>query len=433
MKIRYLTEGDREKSAFCAAEAFGGRVTSEDFEEKPYKMLGAFAENGDLAAQFEINENENNFHSSLLKCLEIEGVASRAQYRGQGMVRGLFEYLFNENKGTDIPSNECVGADIPSNEDTVADIPSNECVGADIPSNEDTVADIPSNEDTEADISILYPCSTALYSKFGYVSAGRYLRLEMPFIALKAEKQEGFAKVVTKENACFLVDLYSRLSQNYNLSFVRNDESTFDINPFYTENYTYMWFSPEDNSPHSYASFTIDRGSDRLLVKEIMFSSKPALSGILSFIKNYGANLSTLVFMKLPVNAPIMNFVSDENKAKISVGNIGSVRVLDFRSVLKKINYGGRAEFILKITDDIIKNNSGTFSVKFSGGECEIKKSENEPDFILNQNAMSKIFLTGLTEYESEYIDGFEIINKEKKREFLLVFGKNDAFFISGT
>lgn len=375
MVVRRLCASDASEHEKLASLAF-------IFEAEPEKavlpceyMLGAF-ENDSLAADAEIEKRFNNYDGSLLSCLAVGGVASRPEMRRKGAVRAIFDELFSSEK---------------------------------------------------ADISILYPFSEAYYRKFGYAAVGGCVELEAPFSGLSWLEQSGTAELFEGKNAGELLSLYNECARTDCLSFVRENTSYFENEPYKNAAYTYIWKN-SGGIAKAYATFSADRKSSVISVKEINFADKDGLLGILGFFKAYAGNFDTLRFEKLPVSSPVMNYLGDKSRFNMKYSNAGAVRVLDVQSVLSKHKYpvqGG--SFIIGCHDTIEKNNS-FFGVEYSDGKANVAKLESaKPDLILEPAAFSRILIEGSCEKELEYADGITICGKTD--DFLRAFPKRDIFF----
>ncbi len=373
MIIRKLNKSDASEHEKLASLAFIFKAEPETAELPCEYMLGAF-DGEKLIADMEIEKRYNNYCGDVLSCLAAGGVASRPETRNRGAVRALFEELF---------------------------------------------------KNSDEDISILYPFSESYYRKFGYEPAGFGLEVTAPFSALSAVEKSRGAELFEGENSVEMLGLYNKSVKPYELSFTRTDLLSFECEPYKNAAYTYI-FRNADGNAEAYATFTADRSTSVISVRELNFLNKEGLLGILGFLRAYEGNFKTVRFEKLPLGSPVLNFLND--KCEIKLSSLGAVRILNVMSVLKKHGYPNESgTFVIQCRDTIEKNNA-VFSVEYSGENVKIEKSENAAaDLILDPCAFSKILLCGTTASELEYMNGVEICGNIES--LLKAFPKKTVFF----
>ena len=377
--IRYLTENDASEHEKVSSQSFIYTYNPAEKQELPSElMLGAFAdENKTLMADMEIGDRKNHFGNGTLKCAAVGGVASKPEYRNRGAVRKMFEELFSEEKW---------------------------------------------------DISILYPFSNSYYRKFGYESVGRAVSLKVSFSELKSCEKNADVTLCEENNADKLVELYNKIAQKNNLCFVRETSENFDINPYETGIYTYMWHD-ENGEYQSYASYTVDRENSEIKVKEIGYLTPESLKGIIGFLRSYEGNQSSVLFSKLPINSPVVRLVENECKAEMKQSSVGAARVLNVENVLKTKKYpASKGKFVVKCEDSIDRNNA-CFTVEYENGTGNVTKDADcEPDVIMTPNAFSEIFLYGICSPESvDFINGLTV--KKQNEDFFSAFTCRNSYF----
>lgn len=327
-------------------------------------MLGAFLDDGKtLMADIEIADRKCTFFGDTLRCAAVGGVASKPEHRGKGAVKAIFNELYKAE---------------------------------------------------DWDISILYPFSTGYYSKLGYESIGRALSLTVPFSVLKNIERN--SEAVLYEGGGDILKIYNEYAKKTHLCFIRENLEAYPQEPYKDGVYTYVW------KDRSYVMFSIDRPNKIVNVKELVYLDKEAFEKILGFLRNFEGNQETLIFGKLPLDTPVLNYISDEKKTVQKCYSVGAARIHNIENVLKKIKYPeGKGGFVIKADGRI-------FEVNYSGGRGEVvADSGKEPEFIFSINAASRVLLSGVNgERELEYIDGAEIIKSNP--DFYRAFTKKDAY-----
>ena len=369
MIIRELTPEDVREHDKVSSQAF---VYDCDIDDKnsvlPEEiMLGAFLPDWKtLMADMEIVDRRCTFGNGTVRCAAVGGVASKPEFRGRGAVTGLFEALFCDERW---------------------------------------------------DISILYPFSSAYYRRLGYESVGRTLSITVPFRELKGIERNSDAVLFEGENPQELLDIYNSYAEKYNLCFLRDNTDAYSAEPYKSCQYTYIC------DGKSYVTFSLDRAKRTVSVKEIIYTDKQSLEKALGFLRNYEGNYDTVIFEKLPLDTPIVNYISDDKKAEMICSSTGAARIHNFRNVLAARLYPEeKGSFAVEIDGTL-------YDVSFCGGKAEVNEGlKKMPEVSLSVNAASKILLSGVDgKKEAEFINGVKIFNDNS--DFFRAFPKKDAFF----
>lgn len=368
MIIRELTPEDVREHDKVSSQAF---VYDCDIDDKssvlPVEiMFGAFLPDWKtLMADMEIVDRKCTFGDGTLRCAAVGGVASKPEYRGRGAVTGLFEALFCDERW---------------------------------------------------DISILYPFSSAYYRRLGYESIGRALQITVPFKELKGIERNSDAVLFEGENPQELLNIYNEYAKQCNLCFVRDNIDAYSAEPYKSCQYTYIC------DKKSYVNFSLDRAKKTLSVREIVYTDKPSLEKALGFLRNFEGNYDTMVFGKLPLDTPIVNYISNDKKAEIKCYSVGAARIHNVANVLKAHKYpDGKGNFSVEVDGKL-------YTVEYADGKAEVSEGlKIMPDVSLSINAASKILLSGVKGVcEAEYINGVKIFNKAS--DFFRAFPENDAY-----
>lgn len=380
MILRKLTDEDSREHNKVASQAYAyGCDIDDNAHLTGAQVIGAF-DGENLMADMRITDAENYFEGSILSCAGIGGVASKPEYRNRGAVRRLFNAFFN---------GELL--------------------------------------EKKYDISILYPFSEAYYRKFGYEVMSKSLELTVPFKEILSPRNSN-VELFDGSNTEKLYRLYNAAASKFNLAFRRDGSCRFSDKPYKDARYTYMWKNA-DGEVRSLASFSVDRPNKVIYVYEIYYLDRESLGGILGFLKNYEGNQETVIFKKLPLNTPVLNFISNEKPIVQKGFNMGCARIIDVEGVLNKKKYpDGNGRFTVQIVGDTVEANNAVFNVEYENGRGEIKRTNKEADFILEPYAAAKIILSGIAGADAfEYLSGAEMINNNG--DFFKAFNVRNTFF----
>lgn len=384
MITRKLTKDDYKQFSEVSASAYIYNLEETEFEEH-VDNFGAFINDGQtLISQLECGSRENYYDNTTLKCAAIGGVASKPEYRRMGGVRKLFNDVFR------------------------------------------------SSYDNGTAVSILYPFSIAYYRLFGYETILRCLSAECSFKTFEKIERYNDVTLATEENKKTLIEIYKNLAPKYNMMFARPGGETFCFTPYKSCCYTYYL---NDTSHSGYVTFTLDRATRKVNVKELLFADKCALLRLLGFIKVFDGNYDFVVFNKLPVTSPVFEVIADENRlVKRTYTYEGQARIINMKKVLEATTYPKeKGSFSIKITDEQIPDNNGIFTVSYENGKCVVEKDSSDAfDIAMDIPSASRLILgrEGLTIDEIKYLNNVTVVTD--CADFLRAFPKKTTVFYDG-
>lgn len=378
MEIRRLTDQNILEHEKLASQAFVFHYDEAEATALPSEiMLGAFTEEGRLAADMEIYDRVCFFGNETLRCAAVGGVASKPEYRRLGAVRAMFREL---------EAGRVLGQ--------------------------------------TWDIGILYPFSEPYYRKLGYAPVGTKLRVSVPFTEFADIPRASGARLYEGGDGTPLLSLYNSVSRHYVLDFRRDDIGVWDKEPYSEGVYTYILRDRGgQENENACATFSLDRTAGSVNVKEIFFTDREAMLGILGFLRCFDGNLGRIVFESLPADSPLLRCIADAGKAEILASHAGAVKILRPENVLRKHAWGsGAGSFVMRV------NEWGTFAVTYENGAADIKKTDSPPDIVLGQTAAAKILFEGLyDERELSFLPDAQI--NGRVGDILRAFPRREVYF----
>lgn len=383
MISRLLTKADLEQFSQVSSTAYIHDAAETEFNETK-DIFGTFIDDGTLISQIECSFKTCWYGEVPIKCAAVGGVASRPDYRRLGGVRATFDAVFKNALQKD-------------------------CA-----------------------VSILYPFSIGYYRQFGYEPIFRYIKADCSFKAFEKISRTAEFTLLTEKHKAEIEEIYTKIAQNSNMMFARDNAEGFCMTPYNSLKHTYF---VNNGDSAGYVFVSPDRPSKTIIVNEICFTDKKALTELLGVLRTYDGNYDTVVFDKLPLSSPVLGMLADENtliKRTLLYGGAG--RILDMEKVLKANRYPqSYGKFTLKITDNQIKANNAVFTVEYENGNCTISKNtQTEFDIALDIAAASRILLgrDGLSLDEISYLPDTEI--KNACEDFIRAFPKRTTQFYDG-
>ncbi len=381
MIIRNLTHDDLEQHEYVASLSFIYRYShGDELEMTDGVFIGAFLDdNKTLTANMEVEDFEVTFNGQKLTCGGIGAVCTRPEYRRGGAVRKIFDAYFESEKH---------------------------------------------------DISILYPFSTLFYRKLGYVNAGHYVNVEMPFANLSFIPRDFDVELYDGTQSEALYAFHNKNAFKTNLTFIRNNNRYFKDKPYEQLSYTYMGKN-KNGVVDGYVTFRCDRPSSTVFVSELVYENKQSLFNLLAFLRTYDGNFKTLVIDQLTVWSPFFDILPNTAKdINRTMRDMGSVRIHNLEKILNMAAYPAEYGKFSFYSDDPIAKNHGIFDVEYENGKAKVSRREDGAyDVKLDAAAMSALVLLGHDgDYDAlSYWQGVEIVNENP--DLLRAFPKKRTYF----
>lgn len=384
MEVRLLTKSEIPEYQKISAASFMWKYNPETDNDPEDKVYGAFDDSGRLVAGLETPLFTGNYCGRLLPVVGIGGVASMPEQRRSGSVRAIFNELerIAPQKGWAM--------------------------------------------------GFLYPFSIKYYSKFGYAYTNRLLNIGVDFAMLTDFERNTDATLFDGESFDELFELHNKCALKYNLMTLRQDKSFFCDKPFENARYTYIW-RYGDGKAGAYADFEVDRQTRCVNVRDLHFVDKPALYGIIGFLRNYDGIASRLVISRVPQASALVDLVSQIDRVELSLAGCPAGRIYDLPAILNANDYPQTpGSFVLRCVDSIEQNN-GVFAVEYGNGEAAVTKTNNaKPDITLDACAAARILLSGrgFTAESIGMLQGAELSGDCS--DFLRAFPHRATAFIEG-
>lgn len=250
-------------------------------------------------------------------------------------------------------------------------------------------------------LSALHPFSNAYYQKFGYASISPVVRYRMSTRHMPREQVGTYRLFEKGGDIEELRTVWNQFAAQYNLMSVRTSEEMAkyrDYDPYHSDRQLYIYYGA-DGAPRAYASIQKvmdgDRPSIRMPLEDFAFADAEGLAGILALAGKFSATYEYVTF-DLSQDFPVELYLPEIVLGHPSMEKYycGMARVTAVEPILQMAAYRGSGHVVLRITDGMLAQNSGTFSVAFRDGRCtQAARTEAAPDLILNINDFSALIL----------------------------------------
>lgn len=326
-------EKEREKSATDQADP------KED-------LYGAFlAENEPPVASLVINNKESRFDGHVVKMGGVGGVATLPAHRRGGAIRACMEKSLRDMY------------------------------------------------DNGFALSHLYPFSTSYYRQFGFAPASQSDRWTVKLPDLKRLPHVGgtVRQLFPGDDLSPLLDIYNRMYGDINFSCLRetyNKELEGD-KPLTVPQWIFLW-QDEAGTPGGFLVGSRDKDSlicyaDFPRKNGLLFASPQALIGLLSFVGTaFIANFNDIQFV-VPAHMDLTCLLPELSGMDCKPVLNGMARAVNAEALLRLCRCQGEGNITIKVADNILAENDGTFRLSFGPGrENRVERTTDAPDIALD-------------------------------------------------
>jgi predicted acetyltransferase len=374
MEVRLLKENEQIRAAEIAVISFHMRVENlesveNDWGQGTYRHWGAFDDDGTLMAHMLDHQYESWLDGTLVRNGGIGAVSTLPEYRTDGAVREIFRKL--------IPA---------------------------------------AYADGEV-ISTLYPFSHAFYRKFGYETVCWKNVYEFSPAVLRGYVFGGKVRQwKTGDPVSDWTKLYNAFSSSFNLAISRDDarmgkhlEGVF----YKDRKFGYMLW--EDGKPAAYLIFQDIRHDPQAIleVQDLAWDGPAGFRAILGFLSRFSADYGTIRLF-LPRNIELLSLIRSPLAYDIqkTTDQAYMIRVINAVKALEAIRKPEGCSFVIRISDEMIPENNGTWKVTAGG----VSPTEEEPDLCVSERALGQLVCGAVSLAEAEYREDTAV---QKNREML--------------
>jgi predicted acetyltransferase len=374
MEVRLLKENEQIRAAEIAVISFHMRVENlesveNDWGQGTYRHWGAFDDDGMLMAHMLDHQYESWLDGTLVRNGGIGAVSTLPEYRTDGAVREIFRKL--------IPA---------------------------------------AYADGEV-ISTLYPFSHAFYRKFGYETVCWKNVYEFSPAVLRGYVFGGKVRQwKTGDPVSDWTKLYNAFSSSFNLAISRDDarmgkhlEGVF----YKDRKFGYMLW--EDGKPAAYLIFQDIRHDPQAIleVQDLAWDGPAGFRAILGFLSRFSADYGTIRLF-LPRNIELLSLIRSPLAYDIqkTTDQAYMIRVINAVKALEAIRKPEGCSFVIRISDEMIPENNGTWKVNAGG----VSPTEEEPDLCVSERALGQLVCGAVSLAEAEYREDTAV---QKNREML--------------
>lgn len=382
MNVRMIKEEEWIRTEELFSLAFEIPMERNDRKE-PDKALhwAAFDSDGEMMSTLMVSDYTIRFDGAHCKMGGVGGVGTLPQYRRNGGIRGCFQKMLPElyHKGYVF--------------------------------------------------SYLYPFSSCFYRKFGYENCIQKQSVTVDLRSIRPVEIRGFWRLAEpgRDYSAAIRDIDEHWEEKYNLSVVHAASYwnwVQKLDPAVKQEFCYIWYR-DDGTPGAYTVYRKeDQEDDRNLVcSQFRSLDKESYRALMSLFRALGTDHRYVKFT-LPDDAS-MRFLMQEwslGAVSWSIQPSGMVRVINVQQVLETAKYRGSGRVVLGISDDMIPENCGCYTVVFEGNHAvSVRKEGDQADVQMDISAFSSLICGTCDFFDAAlWLDGISLINAEAPIEKVL-------------
>lgn len=220
-------------------------------------------------------------------------------------------------------------------------------------------------------ISTLFPSSARVYRSFGYERAGIKLTYEAPVKEMHSKLNHLTVVRTTEADREEMYLLYNERAMVGNGNLDRGN-ILWDLILKTEGRKIFTYLVKDADKPVGYVNFQQARSADHVRVRDMVTLTAEASQRLLRFFADHRTVIDT-VSWNGPPNDPLV-MMMDEQEGKQVYSRDWMVRLLDVRLSLEARGYPSDIEtsLTLSINDPLLKENTGTWTMKVSSGKCSL-------------------------------------------------------------
>lgn len=370
MIVRRLTREDLPAMDRIHSISFHFPLNVEESEKKAEKASeewlrqcwGCFADDGEMMAVVINNDFQVLFDGQFVKMGGIGGVSTLPEYRYGGAVKETLRAILTDAR-----------------------------------------------ENGEV-FSSLYPFSHEFYRKAGYEQFLPLIEYHFEPDLLSGYRHTGWTRRMKPDgDLTEMKEIYRAFAKRYNMMFDRADGRYRIGNPFKDEQFTMLL--GDERGARAFMYYRTDKGGEGnvLNVRDIAFKDEEGFRMCLGYLGRMAADYKFIKIM-LPEDIPLRILVPRPYDVTVSMREQPMARITNVQKALELMKKPEDAAFTVKVEDEFLTENSGTYKVSAQG----VCRTEEEADIEISSRALTLLVLGTLDLMQAEFRKDVKVLNNRE-------------------
>ena len=265
-------------------------------------------------------------------------------------------------------------------------------------------------------MSALFPFKHAFYRKVGYETITHRNTYTFAPEVLSGYRFDGEVKKWnTGDSVTEFLSVYSGFAQRFNMAAARTEDMMREHlkvdKPFADRRFSYMLRC--DGKPVAYLIFTDIRHDPAAIleVEECAWTCRDGFDAILGFLARFEADYGEIK-LPLPLGIDLLRIIRSPRSYRIEkkTGQNFMARIINAQKLLELIKKPAGCDLVIKVTDEIIKENNRTFRVKGS----KVLETKGAADIELSERALAQMAIGAINLDEAMLRDDVTVRAKEE-------------------
>ena len=223
--------------------------------------------------------------------------------------------------------------------------------------------------------AILHPFSFDYYNNFGYEKVADHLIVSCPIRCIDFVPRRCSLVPCTEDGFMDIIPVYEKFAKGRNLLFERRMPEQFKK---YEGALTYVYY--EGSTPMGYITFNTEKElctnhyeNGKMLVREMVYTSKAVLFELFSFIRMYEGELEDVAFLNLAMTPEIDMFLRNYTHTRYRILPDIQAKVINAKKLLEALPLP-KTEGVLSIkVSDGELGACGAYLLEWGGGTSQVK------------------------------------------------------------
>lgn len=243
--------------------------------------------------------------------------------------------------------------------------------------------------------AILHPFSFAYYNKFGYERVADHLIVSCPIRYIDFVPRRCSLVPCTEDKLLDLIPIYEKFVKGRNLLFERKMPEQFTR---YKDALTYIYY--EGSTPAGYIIFNTEKvlctnhfENGKMMVREMVYTSKEALLELFSFIRMYEGELEDVEFLNLAMTPEVDILLRNYTHTKYKILPDIQAKIINTKMLLEAMSLPcAEGALSIKVADGE-PGAVGSYLLEWGGGDSRVKTLPDtaETDATLSAKALARL------------------------------------------
>lgn len=260
--------------------------------------------------------------------------------------------------------------------------------------------------------SMLFPFSYPYYRTFGYELAYAKNQYTLPLSQLRPDNDEGSLEPVVPSATCIkeldeIKALYRDFATVRNLAKDRSDadwKRLIPAEPYKSQEYFYLYRNGAGEA-EAYFQYKAVRKNPHTIdmdIQDLAWRGSRGLKSLLARLALFHPLANSASFC-LPSDCVFEYHIPDPYAIQRSIQPSCMIKVVDVQGALRATYLPGSGSLVIKVKDDTLDWNDGSFLVEWSEGGTQATRTTQEPQLSLDVRTLAQL-LVG-------YISGGELLD----------------------